>query len=147
MSDHLLRFYPAMNPEIYDRKTGRWSSYPSMLKPAQKCHALKFKDDIFVVGARDDTVQVFNVYAKKWRAAGKLNDGQAASRGTKLCTFDYRLVAIKKDDISKYELYDPQSNRWYLTDLRNHPVHQLYPAKFRHSEDVFDWFHLGRRYW
>lgn len=136
-----------MNPEIYDRKTGRWSSYPSMLKPALKCHALKFKDDIFVVGARDDTVQVFNVYQKKWRLAGKLNRGNESSKGTKLCTFDYKLVAMKRDDISKYEIFDEQSNRWYLTDIRNHPVRKLYPPDFEHCDDIFDWFHLGRRYW
>jgi len=65
------RFYPVMNAEIYDRKIKKWNSYPSMIKPAQKCHALKYQDDIFVIGAKDNTVQVFNIYEKNgdWPAS------------------------------------------------------------------------------
>eukprot|EP01083_Nonionella_stella_P023635 65398_1 len=141
------RFYPIMNAEIYDRKSKRWSTYPSMLKPAQKCHALKYKDDIFVVGAKDNTVQVFNVYEKKWRLAGSLNNADKTNKGTKLCTFDYRLCAMNRNDISKYEIYDAGSNRWYATDCRNHPIHAIYPKSFMHNTQIYDWFHLGRRYW
>ena len=141
------RFYPVMNAEIYDRKSKKWNVYPSMMKPAQKCNALKYGDDIFVIGSKDDTVQIFNVYQKKWRLAANMNRAAMSNKGTKLCTFDYKLIAMNRDDISKYEIYDSCSNRWYLTNLRNHPVHKIYPKPFMHSDDIYDWFHLGRRYW
>uniref|UniRef100_A0A7S0TBZ4 Uncharacterized protein n=2 Tax=Elphidium margaritaceum TaxID=933848 RepID=A0A7S0TBZ4_9EUKA len=141
------RFYPVMNAEIYDRKTQKWNILPSMLKPVQKCHALKFKDEIFAVGAMDNTVQVFNIYEKKWRLTASLNNAQNCSKGVKLCTIDYKLVAMNRDDISKYEIYDEGSNRWYLTDIRNHPISKLYPKPFMHCRNIFDWFHLGRRYY
>ncbi len=57
------RFYQIMNAEIYGRKIKKWNQYPSMLKPVQKCNGIKYKDhDIYIIGAKDNTVQVFNVY-------------------------------------------------------------------------------------
>ena len=140
------RFYPIMNAEIYDRKIKKWNSYPSMLKPAQKCHVLKFKEDIYAIGAKDKSVQIFNFEKKQWRFGADRND-ISSKRGCKLCTFDYKLIAMNKDDINKYEIYDENANRWYSTNIRNHPVTKIYPKPFMHSNEIFDWFHLGRRYW
>jgi len=141
------RFYAVCNAEMYDRKTGKWTECGSMLKPSQMCNALKFREEIFVVGAKDDTVQVWNVQKGGWRLAGKLNDGRSARKGVKLCTMDYKLVAMHCDDVTKYEIYDDRSDRWYLTAVRNHPVHKLYPNEFMLGDQIFDWWHLGRRYW
>ena len=140
------RFYDIMNCELYDRKYDKWIEYSSMLKPVQKCNVLKFHDDIFVIGGKDRTVQIFNYEKKFWRFGPKLND-ITSKRGSKLCTFDYKLIAMNKDDITKYEIYDKSSNRWYCTNIRNHPIHKIYPKPFIHSDNIFDWFHLGRRYW
>lgn len=141
------RFYPVMNCELYDRKSNTWTQYSSMLKPMPKCNILRFKEDIYAIGAKDKTVQIFNFEKKQWRFGASMN-GISSKRGCKLCTFDYKLIAMNKDDICKYEIYDENSNRWYSTNIRNHPIHKLYPKPFMHSnENIFDWFHLGRRYW
>ena len=141
------RFHPVMNCELYDRKYNQWTEYSSMLKPIPKCHVLKYKDDIFAIGAKDNTVQIFNYVKKQWRFGADLN-GISSKRGCKLCTFDYKLCAMNKDDICKYEIYDENCNRWYSTNIRNHPIHKLYPKPFiLQNDDIFDWFHLGRRYW
>eukprot|EP01083_Nonionella_stella_P079546 218335_1 len=140
------RFYSIMNCELYDRKYNKWHKYGSMLKPAQKCHTLKYKDDIFVVGAKDRTVQIFNFEKKQWRFGNKLNY-VTSKRGCKLCTIDYKLIAMNKDDITQYQIYDENCNRWYTTSIREHPINKLYPPSFMHCDEIFDWFHLGRRYW
>ena len=51
------RFHSVMSCELYDRKSNQWTMHGSMMKPVQKCHALKYKDDLFVVGAKDRTVR------------------------------------------------------------------------------------------
>ena len=89
---------------------------------------------------------MFNFEKKQWGFGSKLNE-VSSKKGSKLCTLDYKLIAMNRDDITTYEIYDDAANRWYLTDIRSHPIHRLYPQTFMHSEDVFDWFHLGRRYW
>eukprot|EP00483_Globobulimina_turgida_P007816 UN07831 len=139
------RFYSILNCELYDRQSKKWCNYGQMLKPAQKCHALPYKDDIFVVGAKDTSVQIFNFEKKHWRFGNKLNY-VSSKKGCKLCTFDDKLIAMNRDDISKYEIYDDRENRWYGTDIRNHPINKIYPKAFMHSDEIFDWFHLGRRY-
>merc|ERR1711933_499961 len=101
------RFYPAMNCELYDRKYNQWNDYGSMLKPALRCNVCKYKNDIFVIGARDQSVQIFNYEKKQWRFGSKLNSF-TSKKGGKLCTFDYRLIAMDKDDITKYQIYDEQ---------------------------------------
>ena len=123
-----------------------------MLLPLQKCYALKYKQEIFVVGAKNRNVQIFNIYNKKWKFAPKLN--YIYNKGCKLCTFNYKLIAMNKTNISKYEIYDEYSNRWYATDIRNHPINALYPKPFNFNKSnninddiIYDWWHLGRRYW
>jgi len=138
------RFYSILNCELYDRKTNQWSTYSSMLQAANKANVIKYKDDIFVVGAKSRQCQIFSFEKKKWRFAPKLN---RVHNHAKFCTFDYRLIAMDRNDISRYEIFDEASNRWYSTDIRNHPVLALYPKPFMHSKNVLDWFHLGRRYW
>jgi len=140
------RFYSAMNCELYDRKADAWTEYSSMLAPANKCHALKFKHDIFVVGAKDRTVQIFNFEKKQWRLGQRLH-AASSKKGCKLATFDYKLVAMDRDDISRYQIYDERTNRWYASSIRKQPLMALYPRAFEHCEEVTDWFHLGRRYW
>jgi len=140
------RFYSVMNCELFDRKEGKWSTYSSMLQPVQNANVVKYKHDLFVVGSRSRECQIFSLEKKQWRFGPKLNHC-SSKKGRKFCTIDYRLIAMDKDDISTYEIYDENSNRWYATDIRNHPVSKLYPKPFMHSSNIFDWFHLGRKYW
>lgn len=140
------RFYSVMNCEVYDRKADAWTEYSSMLAPAHKCHALKFKEDIFVVGAKSRMVQIFNFEKKVWRMGQRLN-ATTSVRGCKLATIDYKLVAMDRDDISLYQIYDERTDRWYSSGIRAQPLMSLYPPPFMHSEEVTDWFHLGRKYW
>jgi len=140
------RFYSVMNCELYDRKADAWREYSSMLAPANKCHALKFKHDIFVVGAKDRSVQIFNFEKKQWRLGQRLN-AATSKKGSKLATLDFKLVAMDRDDISLYQIYDERTNRWYSSCSRRQPLMALYPKPFMHAGEVTDWCHLGRRYW
>lgn len=160
------RMYPVMESEWYDRKKRRWMCVGSLLQPQQRCHSLRYMDDVLLVGSHSRVVQKFDVVKQHWSFAGQLN--YSYSSGVKMCTFDYRLIAAnRKNIISHYEIFDHQSLQWICTNARSHPVMKLYPFDLKSSldgcysssvllgnvsEDVDDeifgeWYHLGRRFW